>query len=432
MSEMRDLWGAFIETFSIRNLKNESEKRVVEALLDYTDDSWIIMPSVRIGVEPPVEVDVVVAHLEHGFAVVEVKGWTNPTIENGEWSSPYRYPGRNPVEQLLHNRYAVRDHLRTVLPHVEVDAALAFPLVGGVEGVAQITDIGSHQLIWSHDLETIEKSLLQIMTRGTKGRPMYTEDTFAQFIDALRPTVHFNPDTISARRIAIEKLNDRTIEQLRALERLDRNRKVFVSGGAGSGKSRLATSWAQRALQRDERVLLVCFNDPLGNEFEARFRDSDGIIVTGPFLKVALKMPGLPECKQKEGESDQKFWNETVQGHLHLHWHRVTDQYDTIIIDEAQDFSPSWIAMLTALLDSNGKNQVLMVGDLGQELHKRRFQPPNPEDGWTIAELGPNVRNSKAIAQMLRSKLNGPPAPHWLPATALLEFAEDTRIATFA
>ena len=35
------------ETFPLRNLKNESERRVVEAPLDYTDDSWIIMPSVR-------------------------------------------------------------------------------------------------------------------------------------------------------------------------------------------------------------------------------------------------------------------------------------------------------------------------------------------------------------------------------------------------
>ena len=70
------------ETFQLRTLKNESERRVVEALLDYTDDRWIIMPSVRIGNEPPVEVDVVVAHPDHGFAVVEVKGWTNPTIQN--------------------------------------------------------------------------------------------------------------------------------------------------------------------------------------------------------------------------------------------------------------------------------------------------------------------------------------------------------------
>jgi len=270
------------------------------------------------------------------------------------------------------------------------------------------------------------------MTRGAEGRLMYTEETFAQFVEVLRPTVQFDPDTNTARRIALEKLNDRTNEQLRALERLDQNRKVFVSGGAGSGKSRLATSWAQRALQRDERVLLVCFNDPLGKEFEDRFADTDGAIVTGPFLKIALDMPGMPGCNRKEGESEQDYWNSRVQGHLHLHWHRVTDQYDTIIIDEAQDFSPSWIAMLTALLDPNGNNRVLIVGDLGQELHKRRFQPPSPDDGWTIAELGPNVRNSRAIAQMLRSKLNGPPAPHWLPATALLEFAETTPTSNIA
>jgi hypothetical protein len=42
-----------------------------------------------------------------------------------------------------------------------------------------------------------------------------------------------------------------------ALEPLDVNRRVLVTGGAGSGKTRLATAWARRAVGRGERILLV-------------------------------------------------------------------------------------------------------------------------------------------------------------------------------
>lgn len=411
------------EHFPLRDL-DFHECQVVEALRDFTDDEWIIMPTVMLGGEPPAEIDVVVAHPEHGFAVLEVKGWRNPKIVNGDWVVPYKEKGRGPVAQLRDNRYRVRSLLREVFPHVDVDAALVFTEVRGIAGDEEPSDIDEDHIFWSHDIDVIDSALMRVMKRGRVGHKMFTDDVFEDLVAAIRPNVIFESDSLSARRRALEKLNDRTVEQLRALERLDVNRRVYVSGGAGSGKSTLASSWALRALRRDERVLLVCFNDPLGAAFDKKFADSDGEIVTGSFLKVALSLHGMPRLEPREGESLSTFWNESVIVHLNHHWHEVTEQFDTVIIAEAQDFSPAWIGMLRALLDPEGPNNVLMVGDLGQELHKRGFQPPRPADGWTIGELGPNVRNSREIARLIRSKLNGPPAPYWLPPTTELSYVE--------
>ena len=82
-------------------------------------------------------------------------------------------------------------------------------------------------------------------------------------------------------------------DQVRALEALDANRRVVVTGAAGTGKTRLAMAWARRALARNERVLLTCYNDPLGDDMRSRLPD-DRDLVVGSFFDVALAMEGLP------------------------------------------------------------------------------------------------------------------------------------------
>ena len=409
--------------FSLREV-DAFEQRVIESLIEYTDDEWLIMPKVMIGGDRTYEIDVVCAHPSFGFCILEVKGWNSPRIENGKWIGPDGSERSDPVDQLRTNQFKLRKILREIDQSVKVEAAIVFTEVNGIPGDTTPLEVTQEQLIWSSDLETVDSSLIRLCASGRQGKLMFDEGVFAELVKHVRRTVEFEPDSFATRRYAFEKLTDRTVEQLRTLERLDINRRVYVSGGAGSGKSRLAASWARRALGRGERVLLVCYNDPLGEEFQQKFADSDGIVLTGPFLRLAQELEGMPPCVQREGESDQDFWDKTVQGHLHLHWHKVTETFDTIIVDESQDFSPSWLAMLMALLDPSGARKVLMVGDVGQELHKRRFEPPKVEDGWTIAELGPNVRNTLDIARLLRNRLGGPPAPSWLPSTTHLGYRE--------
>ncbi len=98
-------------------------------------------------------------------------------------------------------------------------------------------------------------------------------------------------------------------------------------------------------------------------------------------------------------------------GHLHAHWHEVTERYDTIIIDEAQDLSPTWITLLTQLLDPPGPRRLLVVADLSQQVYARGFTVPSTDDGWTLCELTANCRNTFNIASLLRHRFNGAIAP---------------------
>lgn len=404
---------------------NDSEKRVTEALIEFTDNNWIVMPAVRIDEDPPIEIDNVVAHPAYGIGIVEVKGY-QPEIRGSRWVDPFKDGGGGPPAQLNRNTYALRDTLRracAATPHIDVQGAMAFPNFSGFRHGVEPADLSADRIIWSHDLEFIEQCLLRAMPRGRAGVPMFADGVFKQLIEIIRPNVQFEDDpaayAVWAQKL-IERING---NHVRALERLDVNRKVYVTGGAGTGKSRLALAWATRSqIEREERALLVCFNEPLGYEFQRRVAHFDDL-VAGPFFPVALGLEGMPPLAiPDDRRADQDFWNNDVNGHLHLNWPTITQRFDTIIVDEAQDFSPAWLAQLEALLDPDGPRRMLLVGDSDQELHQRGFSPPRPDDGWAVCELVSNTRNSTAIAQLLRRRLNGPPAPRGAPESTHLRY----------
>jgi len=412
--------------FPLRSL-DDSERRLAESLIEYTDSTWLIMPTVRIGDQPPVEIDMVVAHHEHGIGVIEVKGYV-PRIVDGSWVTPYE-DGGGPVAQMIRNRFALRELLRKRCPgnRIEVDAAIAFVNARGFQTEERPSDIDEDDLIWSMDHYVIDSALLRFMRRGRPGRRMFDEPTFESIVEAIRPNVAFDADPAAYTRWGTERLEAYSGAQIRSLERLDANRRVFVTGGAGTGKSRLALAWARRAAIRGERTLMVCFNDPLSAEFERRLGHVENL-TTGAFLRLALSLEGMPFLQEPDDDAPDEvvraFWRNQVQGHLHEHWADVVERYDTIVVDEVQDFSQAWLAMLETLLDPEGPRRFLLVGDADQELYQRGFRPPRSEDGWAMCELASNTRNALEIARLLRNRFNGPPAPAALPSATHLRFRQ--------
>src|SRR5690606_5478459 len=142
------------------------------------------------------------------------------------------------------------------------------------------------------------------------------------------------------------RLDQICAEHVGALETLDANRRVFVTGRAGTGKTRLAMGWARRAYLREERVLFTCYNDPLGERMAELLPDDERLTV-GPFLRVAFTLPGMPPV-DVPADADHEWWNTEAVAHLQRYWPEVTDRFDTVVVDEGQDFSPAWLALLEA------------------------------------------------------------------------------------
>ena len=85
------LWGMgqlIPEDFPLSRLKNEAERRVVEAFRDQLNDGWLILPAITLWAKDrgDYELDVVLVHHAFGVVDIEVKGH-KLEIRNGLWSS---------------------------------------------------------------------------------------------------------------------------------------------------------------------------------------------------------------------------------------------------------------------------------------------------------------------------------------------------------
>jgi thymidine kinase len=352
-------------------------------------------------------------------------------VQAGEWFGIQGKMKPQPFGQAKTNAYALRDELKSRWPgvfvHFPVRYAVAFPNTTEVRGDLP-PDIKRSQLFLAPDLEDPQNAI-DLLLAGARVGSRFTVEQMNGIIKYLKPDADFSWDPEARIRMHRQRMEALCASQVRALERLDANRRVAVTGGAGSGKTRLALAWARRAsVGRNERVLVTCFNEPLADQIQTHLDGYEGV-VTGAFLTVARSFEGMPHLEEPANmtaEDASTFWNETVIGHLHLNWPKITEKFDTIIIDEAQDFSPAWIAQLESLLDEDGPRRLMMVADSGQEIFSRGFRMPKPDDGWTLCELVNNCRNSHQIARLLRAFLGGAPAPEIGPETIGIEFDEAT------
>ena len=415
------------DEFPLSSLANDAERRVVEAFRDGLTDGWLILPDVGLRAsQRDHQLDVVLVHADWGVVDIEVKGH-RMRVRDGVWCSGSRPLDPQPMQQAHTNAYALRDMLRALggeLGWLDVEYGVALPNTIEVDGVLP-PDTSVVQLLTAGSLEDPQDAIVALV-RDRRGGQALSAATVEAIVATLRPDVEFAWDPDARARSARERLDEICDHQVAALETLDANRRAYVSGRAGTGKTRLAMGWAGRSYRGGERVLLVCYNDPLASAMRARM-PADEDLVIGSFLRVAFELDGMPPLSIPDN-ADHEWWTTTAVGHLDHHWHHITKRFDTIVIDEGQDFSPAWMGLLERLLDPDGPGRMLVVADDAQDLYNRGFDAPSPDDGWAVAELLNNCRNVHEIASLLRRHLDGARSPmigpsalgvEWLPADDL-------------
>ena len=390
--------------YDINRIKNSSELRVVEYLRDGLSDSWFLIPNLDISKENrPYEIDVLLLHKEYGLVALEVKGGPIE-VRQGQWSRRGVVFEVSPPKQAQNAAYALRKELREsddVLRHLHVSHGIVLPDVVSMSN-SDLIEIDRKQILLRDDIEECKYPILDLAVYSTSAQAL-TDAQVQAIVDKVRPDVEFEWDPQSQARNARVSLDRIMREQTRALATIDQNSKVYVQGSAGTGKTKLALQWARRALKRGERTLITCFNIPLGQYIASRFSDSDHI-TAGYFESVIEQLHGLPPLPEKPTDPSQleNYYGLTLPRHVLQNIDSVSDRFDTVIVDEVQDFHAMWVHVLIALLDPQGPQRFLSVGDERQNLHRREGVQTVVSFSPTRAELLTNCRNSQAIGQFLR------------------------------
>ncbi|HQZ36840.1 MAG TPA: NERD domain-containing protein/DEAD/DEAH box helicase [Ilumatobacteraceae bacterium] len=381
-------------------LLEHSELRVCTAFLAGLDDSWTVIPTVPVLVEgKDCEIDVVLVSASRGVILVEVKGGV-VTVEGGAWVQNGRVMTKSPTSQVTKAKHNLMKRLRSAGINLEglfVCHAVALPDVGSVPTAGLGLDAPAEIVFAKPQLEFPTRAVNGLLREHGPIPP----ERITRLLAALRPDIAFDGSEGQVLQWAGKQLDAETRVHLTNVSGLDKNHRVLVTGGAGTGKTMLVQQWAQRAVVRGERTAVVCFNKPIADQLQRSLADAD--VMVGTYHDIAVRLLE-PHGFRVGAAPTPEYWLNVPTDSLEFHAREIGTPFDTIIVDEGQDMYPHWFASLERLLDPRGPRNLLVVADPAQAIYVKPWSPP--ADMMELP-LVFNLRNCLAIAKLVQ-RLGGP------------------------
>jgi superfamily I DNA/RNA helicase len=174
-------------------------------------------------------------------------------------------------------------------------------------------------------------------------------------------------------------------------------RRVEVRGGAGSGKTWLALEQAKRLARAGERVALTCYSRGLAEYLRrtvATWPRRHRPAYVGEFHSLGLAWGAAPGS-----DDDSEYWEQRLPSQMVELAAALPPglRFDSVVIDEAQDFAESWWPALLAALRDDETGGVYAFTDYGQRVFARYGRPPVP---LVPLVLDHNLRNTRQIGDV--------------------------------
>lgn len=388
-----------------------SEQRLVAALVEQLPERFLLLPALRFlrpasGPHPAHEgdADVIVLDPERGFVVIEVKGGGIERDDRG-WRSidlfGNRHEIKDPGRLAQSAAHAISETLRERPDFKPPKRApsfgwgVCFPDIS-IDSTNLGASLPNTVVIDADTLRYCAEAVEAIFTQFHREPAPLTPAQRKAFVDALAPELHLVP-TLRSRAAGEEARFVRlTEEQAAALDLVARNRRVIVTGGAGTGKTILAREKARRLAANGMRTLFLCFNRPLALRVAA---DADGYEALN-FHELCMRLAekaGLPREVPADAEGARAFWESRAPELLIDALAALPgERWDAIVVDEAQDFRGHWWIPLLELLRDPGAGNVWVFHDPNQNIYGGELPRL---DGFVDVELKRNCRNTRRIAE---------------------------------
>jgi hypothetical protein len=397
-------------------LANRAERRVYQALLEQLQPNDLVVAGQRVTDHlKDHEVDFVVAIEGAGIVCLEVKGGEVWHDGHG-WRQ--KRGGRDhsiePVRQAREACYALRDYIekdpRWSQGRLRWDHVVVLPNTELPDDFA-LSDCPRWKVIDRNELPTMVAKLRDVLVGQELDRPPLTKNGIDQITTALSGRGLPQRDVV-ARALANEDAADALTEHqgviLDAIRLLNR---IEVRGGAGSGKTFLAMEQARRLAQRGQRVALVCYSHGLASYLERitatwPHRQRPGYVGEFHALGVQWGAPQGPDESLRTEETVQ-FWEHDLPRQMAELAMELEPghRFDSIVVDEAQDFADSWWEPMLIALKDPDEGGLYVFTDEGQRVFNRYGSPPVP---LVPLILDHNLRNTRQIASAFQPLVDHP------------------------
>lgn len=420
---MAKMWPERLPRSVRNNPLRSAECRIYDRLNKCLGDDWVVFYSrpwlglSSAGEEIDGEADFVVAHPDWGYLTIEVKGGAivyDPAAD--KWTSKDRhgivFDIKNPVHQARSAKYNILEQLkgsRYWTPQwVRARHGIVFPDTRMRDvslGLDKPRAIFADKDESDHDIGAWVKTRLKSPESDDRPavRPFSVagvkvlERLLAAPFHLRVPLGHYLDDDDKD----IEVLTERQYQLLAAIKLIPR---AAIRGAAGTGKTVLAVEAAKRASEEGHRVLLTCYNVALASVLKARI---GGEIDVMSFHSLCGTLAAKAGLSTQRTTSEAEFYENTLPTLLAdaadlLPSHR----YDTIVVDEGQDFRSHWWPALDSLLAPGGR--LLIFHDANQKFYANQASLPADTSAVPIT-LNQNLRNTQRIHEVVMRHYQGEP-----------------------
>jgi len=227
---------------------------------------------------------------------------------------------------------------------------------------------------------------------------------YSQIENFFRQTFELVPD-IHAHK---EKLNKSFIRQSGSLVSVLANLemkpfRLRIVATAGSGKSLLVHSFMEKEAHKGKRILFLCFNRLLAEKRQILWQgknDDNSLIKTFyGFCSEFLLSKGVTLDYTKMFEQPEIFWPDVLEKVMAMD---IEDSwlFDTLIIDEGQDFQEDWYEIAKLFLKENAS--ILWLEDNEQKLIPTK---DIKLDNFVTYRSNINYRTPESIARYILNEL---------------------------
>lgn len=420
---MAVLWPKKLPRSVLDDSRRKAEVRVYDRLAEVLDDSFHVFYSSpwlgtdRHGNEKDGECDFLIAHPEHGILAIEVKGGREISFDprDSQWRSTdhggFVHKIKDPVAQARSAKHEIlkrlNDSPRWKRRFIHAAHGVIFPSAGlppGNLGADRPSQIFCCSRRFHDGLGAWIAERLKAGQRPDNCKPLGRDGISALERLLAHPfTLSF---TIGA-ALADADTEFRVLEpsQYQILDMIADIPRALVRGGAGTGKTVVAIEEALRSSAAGRKTLLTCHSRPLARNLERKLRNIENLTVAG-FHALCGRISRQAGISAPSGISERELYESALPNALYRAMEaQPALRWDTIIVDEGQDFRDDWWIALDACLLPDGRIRVFM--DSNQRVYESAVDGARDLSVVPV-RLSRNLRNTKNIHKAASVHYSGP------------------------
>jgi hypothetical protein len=430
-----------IPSLGYARFDSRGELRLAERLKDFLEENAVVWHNIPVGPRSR-HPDFIIIHPANGLLVLEVKDWRLESIVSADKTKVELLTSRGPVRETNPLEQA-RKYTFDVVRTLERDGKLLFPaghrFVGrpilpfgfGVvfanitrkqfdqtdlkEVFAEHLCVFKDEMTESTDPEEF-RSRLWRMVYPRLGEPL-SMPQFDRLRALLFPEIRIRQIALPLDEAMAPDPSDRTLavmdmHQEQIARSLGEGHRI-IRGVAGSGKTLILAFRAEYlARAATKPVLILCYANGIAGRLEDAMQnrgveDRVQVLTFHSWCYRMLRTFGIaapsereyPDYAKRLAASVSEVVKAVDQGHIPM------EQYDAVLIDEAHDFEPQWLALAAKMVNPRTKALMVVYDDI-QAIYKGRERPVwkqlGIEASGRTTVLKVNYRNTAQIVAFAR------------------------------